>query len=223
MAIPAIKPYPMPVASELPGNRVAWEPDAPRCALLVHDMQQYFVDPFTAGAPPLDELIANINVLRQRCVDLAIPVFYTAQPGAQSAGERGLLQDFWGAGIGAGIEVTGVVAELAPGEFETVVLKHRYSAIHCTILLDELREHGRDQLIICGVYAHIGCLVTALEAFMHDVKPFMVADAVADFSATDHAMALGYAARCCAVVLSTSQMVQALGRRSQRTMAGTAA
>jgi bifunctional isochorismate lyase / aryl carrier protein len=222
MAIAAIKPYPMPSVAELPSNHAVWEPDAKRCALLVHDMQQYFVEPFTVDASPVNELIANITALRQHCADLAIPVFYTAQPGAQSADERGLLRDFWGAGIGAEREVTRVVSPLMPGEYATVVVKHRYSALHRTRLLEELRDHGRDQLIICGIYAHIGCLATALDAFMNDVQPFMVADAVADFSATDHAMALEYTARCCAVVMSAGQTMQALSRGPQRVPVGVA-
>ena len=44
--------------------------------------------------------------------------------------------------------------------------------------------------------------------FTHDVQPFLVYDAVADFSAEHHRMAMDYAAGCCAVVLSTKEVLR---------------
>ena len=39
MALPAIAPYPMPTAADLPANKVAWTVDPSRAVLLVHDLQ----------------------------------------------------------------------------------------------------------------------------------------------------------------------------------------
>ena len=183
MPIPAAESYPMPTNAQLPANRVAWKLDPARCALLVHDMQRYFVNIYAAGSPPLSDLLINAAAIRRRCADLSIPTYFSYQPGSQSVAERGLLQDFWGAGIGGGQEVTAIVEELAPSQRDTMIVKRRYSAFHRTDLLSSLKSAGKDQLIICGVFAHIGCLVTAIEAFMNDIQPFLVADAVADFSA----------------------------------------
>ena len=103
-----------------------------------------------------------------------------------------------------------IVAELAPQAGDVVLTKYRYSGFHRTGLAARLAAARRDQLIICGVFAHIGCLFTAGDAFSHDIQPFLVADAVADFSLSDHLMAVDYAARRCAVTTVTDRLARAL-------------
>lgn len=210
MAIPSIQPYPMPLEAQLPESYVDWQPEAGRCALLIHDMQRYYLDFFPSGAAPVTELVDNIGALRRQCHRYAVPVFYSVQGGSASIVERGLLLDFWGSGMKADVASTAILDPLIPLERDTIIQKHRYSAFHRTKLLEQLQLHRRDQLIICGVYAHIGCLATALDAFMHDIQVFMVADALADFSAAEHHMALQYAAKRCASVCSTLDTMKAL-------------
>lgn len=72
-----------------------------------------------------------------------------------------------------------------------------------------LRSTGHDQLIVRGVHAHLGVLLTAADAFMNDIQPFVVADAVADFTAEEHTMALRWAARS-AVVRTTDGLLRDL-------------
>ncbi|WP_164002162.1 isochorismatase family protein [Pyxidicoccus caerfyrddinensis] len=213
MALPAIAPYPMPATADLPRNKVTWTLEPRRTALLIHDMQRYFVDAFAAGQSPVSELVANIQRLRQHCASLGIPVVYSAQPGGQTPEQRGLLQDFWGPGVTTNPEQRKIIDALAPSDDDILLTKWRYSAFRKTELLELLRERGRDQLLICGIYAHIGCLQTASDAFMSDVRPFLVADALGDFSLAHHQLALSYAAQLCAVTLTTQQVVDALGAR----------
>lgn len=220
MAIPTIAPYPIPTDPHLPDNRVAWRPDPDRCALVIHDMQRYFVAPFVRGKSPLTELLGNTGVLRGKADELGIPVVYTAQPGNMTRAERGLLNEFWGPGMGTDPHDRQVVDEIIPTQHDTVLTKWRYSAFHQTDLGDLLRGLGRDQLIICGVYAHIGCLMTACEAFTLDIQPFFVADAMADFSLDEHRMALYYAARRCAVTMSARTATRALRDNSVAALSG---
>ncbi|MFJ9575564.1 isochorismatase family protein [Streptomyces sp. NPDC101191] len=203
--IPAIPAYPLPSAAELPVNTARWTVDPGRAVLLVHDMQRYFLAPFPA--PARGELVRRAARLRDRCAEWAIPVAYTAQPGSMTRQERGLLRDFWGLGMRAAPEDRAVPPELAPAAGDWLLVKRRYSAFFRSGLLSRMREAGRDQLLLCGVYAHVGILATAVEAFTHDIRAFLVADAVGDFSREYHDAALRYAAERCAMVVTTEEVL----------------
>ncbi|WP_282697151.1 isochorismatase family protein [Streptomyces sp. CC208A] len=200
----------MPAEGDLPPGTVSWTPDPRRAVLLVHDMQRYFLRPFAAGDSPGGPLVRNAALLRERCAAAGIPVAYTAQPGDMTAEQRGLLRDFWGPGMRTSPEDRQVVDELAPAPQDWLLTKWRYSAFVRTDLLERMREAGRDQLIICGVYAHVGVLMSAVDSFTHDIQPFLVADATADFSAAYHRLALTYAAERCARVATTKQLLTEL-------------
>ncbi|MHA7304883.1 isochorismatase family protein [Arthrobacter sp. TMN-49] len=201
--------YPMPTTEQLPQPTVPWVADPSRSALLVHDMQKHFLRPFGADTEPAASLVANVAALVQLARELGIPVYYTAQPAHQQPADRALLNDFWGPGIGANEDGARIIDALAPEPGDTVLTKWRYSAFQRSDLAETLRAAGRDQLIITGVYAHIGCQVSAADAFMNDVQPFLVADAVADFSAEHHHQALAWVAGRCGVVTSTQSLADA--------------
>ncbi|WP_412748036.1 isochorismatase family protein [Krasilnikovia sp. M28-CT-15] len=196
----------MPTAGDLPANTATWSIDPDRAVLLIHDMQRYFVEPIPAQGPR-DELVHNIAAVRQWCVAAGIPVAYTAQPGGMTEEERGLLRDFWGPGMKVDPADREIVDPIGPAPDDWLLTKWRYSAFHRSDLLERMRRHRRDQLIICGVYAHVGVQMTAIDAFSHDIETFLVGDAVADFSETHHRRTLEYAADRCAVVLTAKEVL----------------
>ncbi|WP_132880296.1 isochorismatase family protein [Tamaricihabitans halophyticus] len=212
VALPKIDPYQLPTVAELPSGRVDWRPEPARAALLVHDMQRYFLKPF-AGSP-MHELTANIARLLAIARAQRIPIFYTAQPSRPEPADRGLQSEFWGDGIGGVIDTEPKAADvlevLAPEPGDEVLVKWRYSAFSRSPLAEQLAARGRDQLLISGVYAHIGCQATAVDAFMRDVRPFLVADAVGDFSRQRHDQACEYVAQRCGAVINTDAAVTAL-------------
>jgi isochorismate hydrolase len=202
--IPPITPYPLP-ATDLPENVANWTAAPDRAMLLIHDMQRYFLRPFPAEVR--SPLVSNVAEVLDRCRAQGVPVAYTAQPGGMSDTERGLLKDFWGAGMRVDPTDREVVEPLTPRTGDRVYTKWRYSAFFRSTLLADLRALGRDQLIVCGVYAHVGVLMSTAEAFANDIQPFLVADATADFSEAEHRMALDYAARRCAMVCVAKEVL----------------
>lgn len=210
MGLPQFESYPLPTLEEIPRPRGPWKPETHRIALLVHDMQQYFLRPYQADAAPLAPAIANMARLLAHARQHQIPVFYTAQTGNQLRSDRGLQADLWGPGMQAISEHEQIVAALAPRENEQVLRKHRYSAFQRSPFEEMLREAQRDQLLITGVYAHIGCLATAVEAFQRDIEAFIAADAVADYCRADHDLALRWIADCCGVPLATASILESV-------------
>ncbi len=189
-------------------NRVGWTAQASRSVLLIHDMQHYFLKKYDMRAEPIPTLVRHISQLREQCHALGIPVVYTAQPAVQPPQDRALLTDFWGAGLSDpdNAQEEAIIDELAPAPQDIVLTKWRYSAFYRSDLKKIMQEQGRDQLIISGIYSHIGCMTTALDAFMNDIQPFFVCDATADFSANEHTMAIRYVSQLCGVSVTSGQL-----------------
>jgi bifunctional isochorismate lyase/aryl carrier protein len=207
--LPRIGAYELPAPGEIPTPRAPWQVNPKRAALLIHDMQNYFVGAF-GGNAPIGTVVANIRALRDRCDALGIPVFYTALSGDEDRRDRGLQADFWGPGMPARDGQPEIVADLTPAPGNIVLHKWRYSAFQRTTLEPMMRVRGRDQLIVCGIFAHIGVLMTTADAFMRDIEAFMVADGVADFSRQYHDLALTYAAGRCGVPVTTAALLETL-------------
>ncbi|MEX0426649.1 isochorismatase family protein [Nocardioides sp. DS6] len=209
MALPTLIEYaaPVPPQRALPLSTAPWVLDPTRAAVLVHDLQRYFLRPYAPGCEALTGALQATARILTAARAAGVPVFYTAQDGDHA--DRGLQADLWGPGMSAVADHTGVVPEVAPAPEDTLLVKRRYSAFAKSDLAERLAGAGRDQLVITGVYAHIGITATAFDGFQREVQPFVVADAVADFGADQHARALDQIAACCGVVALADHVVAA--------------
>lgn len=206
MSLPSTCEYTIPDCKSWPSARVDWALEPSSCALLVHDMQSYFLAPYSESLEPLCTCLPNVAQLRRLAARARVATVFSAQPAEQSREARGLLWEFWGPGLGARQDLSGFPSVLHVGSEDTILVKSRYSAFFETHLLEQLRAQKCSQLLIVGVYGHIGCLATAVDAFMLGFRPFLVGDAIADFTAEDHAIAIRQVQRVCGRVLPTVEV-----------------
>lgn len=214
MSIKSLPAYTLPSKNDIPSNKVSWPFEPSKSALLIHDMQQYFVEFYGENNHLIEQVINNIVALKAYCKAQNIPVYYTAQPKDQPDEDRALLNDMWGKGLPQHPEKQPIISKLAPDEQDTVLIKWRYSAFYRSPLKELMQTQSRDQLIICGIYGHIGVMQTAVDAFMNDIKPFLIADAIADFSLEDHMAALNHVARNAGRVVSNEEIISTAGSES---------
>lgn len=209
-----IKPYALPDAACLALNKVDWPLDANDAVLLVHDMQQYWLDFFLDASPLLgmvQQLVAAARLAK-------VPIVYTRGERPKHQAERALGLDMWGPGL-AHPSVTeqdvAITASLTPQPDDFVIDKVRVSAFYDTPLPALLAKLGRKQLWVCGVFAHHGVMVSSIEAFMRNYKVQLIADAVGDYSEDDHWMALRYIAQTCGQIQLQSAALSALNAKAQ--------
>ena len=206
----AIAPYELPGEEVRSLNKANWPTVAADAVLLVHDVQNHWLQMFEDPAPWFERIVR----LRQACDAAGVPVIYTTARQARSTAERGLASSLWGMGIAvarADTDSAGVVAALAPRATDFIIDKPKYSAFYDTDLDALLRRLGRRQLLLTGVFGHHGVLLTAADAYMRNLQVLLVADAMADYSRAEHEMTLAYVAEVCGCLTTTARLVTELG------------
>jgi isochorismate hydrolase len=218
--IPEIGSYDVDAIDWASFNKVGWQLAPERAGLLVHDMQRFYAATVPTGMNLLEKIVANMQSLISACRAADVPIFYSVARPCANREERGLIMDFHGLGMKNIPEHYEIVDELTPMPEDQIITKKRYSAFFSTDLADRLEAAGVEQLIICGVYAQIGCQMSAMDAVMRDLEVFYVADAMAAYSMNQHLENAEYVSNLCASVQTTKAVVATLSGVYSDTAAG---
>lgn len=205
------EPYQLPDKIEI-NNRVDWKIHTDEIALLVCDMQNYFIKAIP-DSHFVRSLILNIKSIVEACRVYGIPIIYTMQV-PQTAEERGLIYDFWGGGMKDQGDDSKIISDLAPdNEHDHITINKKYSAFMNTDLESYLDRIDKSALLIVGVYGHAGCLATVHDCFMRNIKAFVISDGIGDFSYDYHMSTLKVMANSCAYIMQTKELIEICGRR----------
>ena len=148
-----------------------------KAALLVIDMQKFFLDPasptYTCGGmaiiPKIKQLIA---AFRQQ----GLPVIFTRHVHHPDLMDAGIMAWWWEGMCVEGSAESEIHPDLEPLPNEKVISKHRYSAFYNTDLETILRCLGIEDLVIAGIMTNMCCESTARDAYYRDYRVHFPAD-----------------------------------------------
>ena len=172
-------------------NRHKMELNAEKSALLVIDMQDFFLDEssptFTCGGLAiLPKLQGLITAFRES----GRPVIYTRHVHNPQLNDAGIMGWWWEGMCLEGSPESEVHKTIAPLATEKVIFKHRYSAFYNTDLETVLRCLKIEDLVICGIMSNLCCESTARDAYFRDYRVFFPADGTGSINEEMHLASL---------------------------------
>jgi isochorismate hydrolase len=181
-------------------------PNPDRCALLVIDMQQYFL---SIAAP----ILGNVMSVIKACKSKGVKIIFTRHGHRDISKDGGMLKKWWGDLIDYGSKDWKLIDSLKPTDTDVIVDKNRYSVFQGTGLEERLKSGEIEELIITGVMTNCCCETTARDAFVKDFRVFFVSDATATVNDELHIASLKNLAYGFAHIISTEQLCGYLSKK----------
>ena len=195
------------MASALPINRRAAAFSLANSALLIIDMQRYFLCSSShAFLPAAPAIIPNINSLIAVFKKAERPVFFTRH--ANGTHDTGQMAVWWRELLTRDHPLGDIETTLNFHD-DPIIEKTQYDAFFNTYLESRLRQSSTRQLVITGVSTHLCCESTARSAFMRGFAVFITIDGTATLNRELHFASLRSLAHGCAIPLLTGDLIAA--------------
>ena len=159
-----------------------------RAALLVLDMQDYFLRPgLHAFVPSALAILPNVQMLVDAFYATNRLVIFTRQINTDA--DAGMMSRWWRDVIRIDSPDSAVY-----GSFDTtkgiIIEKNQYDAFHNTELESVLRGRGVEQVVVTGLMTHLCCETTARSAFVRGFEVFFCVDGTATYTEEAHCASL---------------------------------
>ena len=180
-------------------------------ALLVVDMQQFFLDPASptfacGGLAVLPAVKRQLAAFRSA----GRPVIFTQHVHHPDELDIGIMGWWWEGRCLEGSPESQIHPELEPLPGEKVVQKHRYSAFYNTDLETVLRCLKIEDLVVVGTMTNMCVESTVRDAYYRDYRVFLLADGTGTINEEMHLASLLNLAFGFAWVTTGDVMIQQL-------------
>jgi len=160
-------------------------------ALLVVDMQNFFLDPdsptYTCGG---QAILPNLKKIIRAFRQANRPVIFTKHVHHADGLDAGIMGWWWEGMCMEGSPESEIHQDISPQHNEKVVSKHRYSAFYNTDLETILRVLKIEDIVIAGIMTNMCCESTARDAYYRDYRVFFLADGTGSITEEMHLASL---------------------------------
>ena len=182
--------------------------DIQKAALIIVDMQEFFLNPEShAYLPAAEAIIEPIKKLQNEFKKNKRLVVFTKH-GLNAETEDSTIMDRW---WGDSLKITDPQAKIDT-RFEikdaVVLEKNTYDCFKDTSLYNILVENTCEQIIIAGVATHLCCETTARSAFCYDFEVFLPIDCLATYTEELHLNTLKAASHGFGVPVTSNELLE---------------
>jgi len=185
-----------------------WKLHPEKTALLVLDMQNYFLGPashaFTPSAPAI---IPNILKLIEMARKFEMKIIFTKHVNDDE--NAGMMGRWWRDLIAEDSFESQVSETVGRYDFK-IITKNQYDAFYNTDLEEYLRSKKIEQVIITGLMANLCCETTARSAFVRGFEVFFPIDATAAYTMEFHLSTFRNLGFGFCPILRTSELINSL-------------
>jgi isochorismate hydrolase len=212
-------------------RRKDWKLRPEKAALLVLDMQNYFLDPAShAFAPSAPAILPNIKSLISMANKCDMDTIFTRH--INNIINAGRMDKWWKDVIREGSYEAEICETVRLYDFRTVgwedgkrrqgdretkgfdvckiINKNQYDAFYNTELEEYLRSKNIEQVIITGLLANLCCETTARSAFVRGFEVFFPVDATAAYNREFHLSTFRNLGFGFCPILKTSDIINSL-------------
>jgi len=190
-----------------------WLIQSDKSALLVLDMQNYFLEPSShAYIPSAPAILLNINLLIDSYAKLGLPIIFTRH--LNTPEDSRMMGNWWREVITAD-KASSQISTVLDTTRGIVIEKSQYDAFYETNLSEILAELAVQQVVVCGVMTHLCCETTARSAFMHGFEVFFSVDGTATYNLEFHQASLLNLAHGFAIPVLGEEVLAAIGRMNE--------
>jgi nicotinamidase-related amidase len=185
-----------------------WDAALNRSALIVTDIQNYFLSPGShAFIPSALAIIPNIKKLIGKFREKGRPVIFTKHVNNEyNAGSM----SYWWKDL---VDGEGPFSDLYGGlhsSDDMIITKHQYDVFHGTNLEEILNTNRILYPVICGVMTNLCCETTVRSAFVKGYRPVLPIDATAAYNRHYHISTFRNLAFGFSPIMTTGEVIKTL-------------